>query len=171
MEPIERINSLLKLKYGEEYNQVRWRVVRAGDQTEKRWMTHDDKGNELIHREVRLVRKYQHIEPHLYVLEKLTGVEGETDLVTKLSYEPMWTFIDDNGKALHPSFDACQLVADSVYQLMGHRGGFAKYKDGENREAIEARIDKVEKELFGNETAVGDALAHKYGVAGFHPKG
>ncbi len=168
---IERINELLRMKYGREFgDESRWRVVRAGEQFEKRWMTHTDNGVELLFREVREVRKYQHIEPQVYVLERLVPVVGETDLTTKTSYEPAWSFLDAQGNALPPRYDACEFIIDAIYSQQDKANTHTKYKDGENKETLQARIDAVEQELFGNETPVGDALAHRYGVAGFHPK-
>jgi hypothetical protein len=43
----------------------------------------------------------------------------------------------------------------------------AKYKDPESHEPIAAKAErnaKIEEELFGNESYVGDALAHKQAV-------
>jgi hypothetical protein len=60
-------------------------------------------------------------------------------------------------------------VIETVHRQINQAGAYNKYKD-ETR-TPEARLkDQKEMEfyLFGNETPVGDALAHGFGVAGFH---
>jgi hypothetical protein len=50
---------------------------------------------------------------------------------------------------------------------------FAQYIDPDNdqpEEKREERLKKLQDDLFGNETSVGDALAHRQGVAGFRRK-
>lgn len=167
VEPIEDINRKLKdnYGYGPDGNNPEWRVVLAGELTEKRWMTHTDDGFELLYPEVRLVPKYQHIDKHKYVLERQVPVIGETDITTKTSYEPAWTFEDRFGVYLPPIFDACKFIIDRLYMQQEKAGFMKKYDDPEATE--QARLQKIidmEKQLFGNETPVGDALAHKYGV-------
>jgi hypothetical protein len=145
--------------------------VLAGEQVEQRLMTHTDNGIELISPEVRQVRKYQHIKRDRYVLERLVPVVGETDLVTKVSYEPAYTFEDRFGNYLPPRYDACKFVIEAIYSQIDKKGTHAKYKDeNASKEARLKMIKSMEEELFGNETPVGDALAHKSGVTDFHEK-
>lgn len=167
VEPIDSINQHLSRKYGYGPDGINptWRVVFCADMTEKRMMTHTDEGFELLHPEARLVRKYQHIDKDKYILERQVPVEGETDLITKVSYEPAWVFEDRFGNYLPPRIDACEVIIDTIYFQQNHKAFANKYDDPEATE--QQRLEKImnmEKILFGNETPVGDALAHGYGV-------
>jgi len=166
-EPIEEINRKLKDKcgYGPDGINPTWRIILAGEMFEKRWMSHTDEGFELINPEVRLVRKYQHIDRDKYVLERQVPVVGETDITTPVSYEPAWTFEDRHGAYLPPRFDACCIVIDSIYTQMDRAGIYKKYDDPDAESEVRLRkVQHMEEILFGNETPVGDALAHRYGV-------
>lgn len=164
---LKEINRQLKDKYGYGPDGINptWRVVLAGEMFEKRWMTHTDEGWELIHPEVREVRKYQHIDRDKYVLERQVPVVGETDITTSVSYEPTWTFEDRFGEYLPPRWDACIVIIDTIYHQQDKAGFYKKYDDPDA--TLEVRLQKVldmEELLFGNETPVGDALAHKFGI-------
>jgi hypothetical protein len=59
----------------------------------------------------------------------------------------------------------CQVFIESLLSAAGKRNTFAKYKDPAiDKEFRSKQIEDMQKELFGNETSVGDALAHNYGV-------
>jgi len=165
VEKVKDINSWLKRDFGQTYDgRPSWRVVWANDQLEKRKVEYTDEGFELIYPEVREVRKYKHIKDR-FVLERLVPVVGETDLITKDSYEPAWTFQDRFEQYLPPRFDACKYVIEAIYSQMDKAGTHTKYKDP--NESPEQRLQKIidmEHKLFGNETPVGDALCHGYGV-------
>jgi hypothetical protein len=165
-ETIENINKKLKEEFGYELDgRPRFRVVFSDDQFEKRWIQFTDEGFPLLEPEVRELPKYRQFIQQKYILERLVPVIGETDLTEKMSYEPCWVFQDKNQNYLPPFYDGCKLVIDSMYMKMGRKDGFAKYKDPNiTEEARLAHIEKVEKELFGNETNVGDALAYGSGV-------
>lgn len=164
-ETLDFINRKLEREFSKDITgRPYWRVVWSDDQTEKRRMTHTDEGLQLINPEVRLVKKYQHIKER-YVLEKLTEVVGETDLVVPMSYEPIWTFEDRFRNYLPPRFDACKFVIEAVNMQLAGAGGHVKYKDETTTpEYREALLKRKEQELFGNETPVGDALAYDSGV-------
>lgn len=164
-EPIDRINQQLQREFGVEPDgSPRWRVIFSEDMTEKRWMTHTDEGWELLFPEVREVRKYQHITER-YVLERQIPVLGETDVTTKTSYEPAWTFEDRFGNYLPPRFDACKFIVEAIFDQVKNAGNHRRYKDEKaTKEARTKEIMDMELKLFGNETPVGDALAHKYGI-------
>ena len=170
-EPLERINYWLEREFGRIFDDSpQWRVVLAGDCFEQRWMTHTDEGIELLNPEVRQVKKYQHIKPNRYVLERLVPVVGETDLVTQTSYEPAYTFEDRYGNYLPPRFDACKLIIENIYEGLNAKG-FAKYKDPDTSPEMRSQmLQDMEEKLFGNETPVGDALTHGYGVTDFNEK-
>lgn len=165
-ESIEHINNQLIRDFGKWYDgSPNWRVVLAGEQLEKRLMEFTDEGFELINPEVREVKKYQHIPPNYYVLERQVPIEGQTDVIGKTSYEPAWTFEDRRGEYLPPRFDACKFIIESIYSQIDKAGNHTKYKDKNvSAEERAEELAKMEQILFGNETPVGDALAHGFGV-------
>lgn len=166
-ETIESINKKLLDEFGTELscgNQPKFRVVFSEDQYEKRLTDRTDEGFELLIPEVRLLPKYKQWVREKYILERLIPIVGETDLVEKTSYEPAWIFQDKDCNYLPPFFEGCRLVIDSLLEKMGHKG-FVKYKDkNETAEERLAKLQKVEDQLFGNETPVTDALAYGTGV-------
>ncbi len=165
-ESIESINEKLLRDYGTEFGgSPRFRVVFSDDQFEKRNTEFTDEGFELIHPEVRLLPKYRQWVRAKYILERLVPIVGETDLVTKVSYEPAWVFQDKNGKYLPPFFEGCVHVIESLMSMINKAGSFTRYKDKNvTPEERAAELKKVEDQLFGNETEVGDHLAYGTGV-------
>ena len=165
-ESIESINEKLLNEYGTEFgNSPRFRVVFSEDQYEKRWTDHTDEGFELLQPEVRLLPKYKQWIKEKYILERLIPIVGETDLVTKVSYEPAWVFQDKHGNYLPPFFEGCKHVIESMFSVINQSGSFKKYKDPDvSPEQRAAELKKVEDELFGNESDVTDALAYGTGV-------
>jgi hypothetical protein len=103
------------------------------------------------------------------VLERLVVVPdiNKKDLPTqKLSYEPIWAYRDANNHPLPPIWDATKLVIDVLYAALG-KSNLAKYVDTEEnttKEGRELKITKLQEELFGDETDIGDALRYKEGV-------
>lgn len=165
-ESIESINKRLLDEYGTEFSgSPKFRVVFSEDQFEKRWTNFTDEGFELLQPEVRELPKYrQHIKAK-YILERLIPIVGETDLVSKISYEPAWVFQDKNGNYLPPFFDGCQLIIDSIYAAMGRKDTFTRYKDKNvSKEEREAHLRKIEDDLFGNESDLTDHLAQGTGI-------
>jgi hypothetical protein len=162
----ENINDQLLKEYGRfEDGRPHFRVVWSNALTEKRWMTHTDEGFELLLPEVREVRKYSHINER-YVLERLVPVTGETDLITKTSYEPAWTFQDRFGNYLSPRFDACKFIVEALMTAMGKKDTHVKYKDPNvNPEYRQQQIIDMEHYLFGEETPIGDALSAGDGIS------
>jgi hypothetical protein len=165
-EQIEDINKRLLNEYGREFdNQPRFRVVFSEDQYEKRLTDFTDEGFELIHPEVRLLPKYKQWIRHKYILERLVPIVGETDLTTKVSYEPAWVFQDKDGNYLPPFFEGCKHIIESMFSAIGKANTHTRYKDKNvSIEERRAELQRVEDELFGNETSVGDALAYRTGV-------
>lgn len=167
-ETIESINEKLLIEYGIEINcgnQPRFRVVFSEDQYEKRWTNFTDEGFELLQPEVRLLPKYKQYIREKYILERLVPVAGETDLTSKISYEPAWVFQDRNGNYLPPFFDGCKHVIESLYSAIHGAGSFTRYKDKNiSPEEHLSHIKKVEEQLFGNESDVTDHLAYGTGV-------
>jgi len=164
-EKIESINRQLRDTYGidSSSSQPMWRVVWSDDQFEKRLMEYTPSGVELLVPEVMEVRKYSYVQ-HRYILERLVLVPepDKKELPeSHTSYEPMWVFQDANDNYLPPVLEACKFIIDTVYAAMGKKS-LRKYVEGEDKDA---RVEKIQQELFGNETAVGDALAYKEGVS------
>lgn len=172
VESIERINTFLEREYGkEDTGRPIYRVVWSDDQLEKRLMYYTDAGIELLSPEVREIPKYRHFK-HTYVLERLSYIpqlskEQLEMTVNTISYEPIWTFVDKNLNPLPPRIDVCKIVIDSLHAAIYGDHSLAKYKDkgqGETLEERKERVSQIQKELFGNETDTGDALAYKEGV-------
>jgi len=167
-ESIESINDKLLEEFGIELscgNQPRFRVVFSEDQYEKRLTNFTDEGFELITPEVRLLPKYKQWVREKYILERLVPIVGETDLVSKISYEPAWVFQDKHGNYLPPFFEGCKHIIESMFQAIGQKNTFVKYKDKNvSPEERAAKLKQVEDELFGNETDVGDHLAYGTGI-------
>ena len=165
-ESIESINEKLLINFGSEFgDSPRFRVVFSDDQYEKRCTDRTDEGFELLNPEVRLLPKYKQYIRAKYVLERLIPVIGETDLVTKVSYEPAWVFQDRTGNYLPPFYEGCVHVIESMFSLINRDKSFAKYKDPKIDPELRAKeLKRVEDELFGNETEVGDHLAYGTGV-------
>lgn len=169
VESIEYINEELFKRYGHEPNAddlPRFRVVFSHDQFEKRWVTHTKEGFELLHPEVREVPKYRHYIKDKYVLERLVPLDTDnTDLTVKVGYEPAHVFMTPNDEYLPPRFDMCTVVADRLLDVASGRVKPQKKVDPATEPGYMANlIERMQKNLFGNETSTGDALAHKYGV-------
>jgi hypothetical protein len=171
MEHVETINQRLVEHYGFfEGTNANWRVVFSDDQFETRIDEFEDRTPEgfLIRRVrgARMVPKYQHC-PHRYVLERALPVpmDVHTELVTKWSYEPVWVFQTSTGQALPPKWEVCKIIVDQIYAEVYRRHTGAKYEDPELQpDAKEVRVKQMEEMLFGNESNVTDALAHKQAV-------
>lgn len=170
MEPIEILNERLLTHYGKIEHLVQWRIVYSDDQFEKRFTDYTPEGCQLLYPTVREMPKYRQWITNKYVLERVMPV-GDIDaqqLLGKYSYEPVWVFEDAKGVALPPKWEAIQLIISSVYQASARAVG-RRYTDPDSdlEAALEikrARIERIQEELFGNETEVGDALAHKQAI-------
>ncbi len=176
IEPIEAINGRLVDYFGIDTltGLPIWRVVWSEDQVEKRLVNTLDSGIILTQPVVREVPKYRQWIKERYVLERLVVVpESQRNELpsSNLSYEPIWVFMDGVGNYLPPKWEVAQLIVDTVYAALG-KSSLAKYKDPDMdakdpRVAIakqRARVDEIVEELFGNESDVTDALAHKEGI-------
>lgn len=169
-ESLDTINNRLADIYGRDIitNQPIWRVIWSEDQLEKRLCTHTPEGLSLLYPVIREVPKYKQWVQAKFILERLSLVpdyqQGEL-ADAKISYEPVWVFEHAKTKeALPAKYEACEFIIDIMYAAIGKTSA-AKYKDpGETIEMREERIKQLQEELFGNETPVGDALAHGYGT-------
>jgi len=170
VEEISAINKRLLDHYGRFTDgRANWRVVWSDDQFEKRWVTSTTEGFELITPLVAEVPKYSYI-PHRYILERLVPVPNfvESDLFEKTSYEPIWTFQDNEGNPLPPIWEAVYLLIKTVQKNIASAGHNPVYKApegmGNTVEEIKMRVEKLQEQLFGNETKLGDALAYDTAV-------
>lgn len=169
-ESIRSLNRQLVVLFGVDTvtGDPMWRVSWSNDQREKKLMHYNSFGVELLTPQVLEVPKYPYIRDR-YVLERLVVIP-EVDKVelpaTKLSYEPMWTFETDGAAYVAPTIDAAKFVIDTIYAAMGTKS-LRKYVENEENTTVEgrdARVGKLQQELFGNETEVGDALRYKEGI-------
>lgn len=165
-ETVETINTRLGDRYGIAWNGMPiLRVVWSNDQLEKRRTKFSDAGIELPYVEVREVPKYGYI-PDKYILEQLVAVDpGTTDLIEKISYEPLWTFADKAGFPLPPKWEVCVFVMDLVEGAKG-KSNMVKYvePDINSEEGQRENMKKIHEGLFGDETKVSDALGLGTGV-------
>lgn len=169
LETLEILNRRLIEYYGKfENGEAHWRVIFAGDQTEKRWVNETKDGFKLLTPYVDEVPKYTY-NRNKYILERLIPVPSgvQCSLINKISYEPLWTFEDNKGNPLPPKWEVIVIVINTVYKAAANSVG-VKYKEDEKElntpEAIEYRIKLLEEQLFGNESKIGDALAYDNAV-------
>jgi hypothetical protein len=170
-ETIESINRQLIDLYGIDTVSGKpiWRIVWSEDQYEKRLVNVVDSGLFLTEPIVREVPKYRHYIREKYILEYLSIIPEfqKSDLPsTKVSYEPIWTFVDAQGNYLPPKLEAAKFIIDAINAARGKKS-MAKYKEEGIDNPIEMqqqRVAQIEAELFGNETAITDALAHGQGI-------
>ena len=180
-ESIESINKRLKDTYGRfsTTDIPLYRVVWGDDELEKSWTWLTHEGFELNHPVVIEKPKYKQWAPHVYFLERFLvrppAGSDEGMPVESTGYEPLWCFMDHNQNALPPLYSVCEIVIESVLVAAAKAVGVhktAKYKDPysglKTEEIIEKQrvaLDKLEKDLFGNETPANTAIAHGWGVS------
>jgi hypothetical protein len=154
METISILNKQLKDQFGIDTasNDPIFRLVWAPDQVEKRLMDTLDSGIQLLSPVIREVKKYGYM-PSAYVLERLVVVPDfqQKELAgVKMSYEPLWCFVDAEGNALPPAWEPIKVIIDTLYAAMGKQS-LRKYTDNESTpEAKEKRLEKLTEELFGD---------------------
>ena len=162
LESVEVLNERL-LKFFGRFDDAlpHWRVVWSNDQQEFRILRTGEVAQ--------LVPKYWFRDR--YVLEKLLPVPelNRNELISKTSYEPVWVFETNLGHPLPPKWEAIEIIIRTVQENAARAYNKVMYKDPDSvpEEAFEnrkKRIEKLELDLFGNETAVGTALSHKTGV-------
>lgn len=170
LERLDVINQRLLEHYGRfEDGRANWRVVFSNDEFEKRIVDCTPEGLSLAYPEVREVRKYP-FDDGKYILERLIGIpDGAlTDLTTRTSYEPVWTFQDKDGNALPPIWDAIYCIVHTVTHNLSRAGMGVPLKQpeglGNTAEEIRDRVEKLEKELFEDETEITDALRYDSAV-------
>ena len=162
MERIEVINKRLADNYGLfDDGRPNWRVVWSDDQIEKRLVHHTKDGFELLTPVIQEVKKYNYISAK-YILERLIAVPDNTELADISSYEPIWTFEDKDKNPLPPDWDVIYLVIERVREMLyGRKQG--EYKApwglGNTAEESKMRAEKLYEQLWGDESAITDALS------------
>lgn len=173
---IQDINEKLKRHFGvdtESGNPI-WRVSWSSDQYEKRLTEYTKDGFLLLQPEVRELPKYNYcknrwiLENYVFIPDLTVDIEKAYafDMRAK-SYENMYTFEDGRtGDAIRPVFEACKFIIDLLAAQKG-KTSLRKYIDtSENPEEKEKRINKLQEELFGEEssllgrTITGEAVAY-----------
>lgn len=174
MEPLDIINRRLADYYGNIDDKPNYRIVWSEYEYEMRHGTYTDYTTEGIYlrtvTEVRQVPKYKQYLKDRYILERLTVVPiiNSSEILDKISYEPIWVFEDKHGNPLPPSWPAAYFI---IWQLHDNvrTAGFTKYRDPESKqdealELKEQRLRNYEEVLFGNETETADALRYREGI-------
>ena len=166
-EKLDSINESLRRLFGLDTvtGKSIYRVVWANDQYEQRLTKYTDYGIELLVAEVRELPKYAYLKD-LYVLERLTiipDVNAKELPTQKLSYEPLWSFVGQNGDPIPPTLLACKFIIDTVRAATGKESLAGKYSsdpDMPNAPITNAeefgehelkRLRKLQDELFGDE--------------------
>jgi len=174
-ESVETLNQRLIDYFGQDTISGRaiWRVVWSTDETELINTHYTKEGLELLHPITREVKKYSYAQDR-YILERLVlvPVPNRSEMTVKVSYEPMWVFEDKQGFPLPPKWEPIQHIVHTVYLALGKEPSKrAQYKDPDNGlttedliEKEKARVDQLQRDLFGNETDVTDALGMKEGI-------
>ncbi len=153
-----------------------WRVSWAPSQFEKRYGTWEDygQGGIFLRRvtEMREMCKYPHLQEH-YVLERLVLVPPHQQVElcgARISYEPIHPFWNNKMEPLPPNWEVCQIIVQTIYFRLGKGPDpTAMYDDPEadgnnGLEAKKVRVAKILNSLYGNDTAVSDALTYGTGV-------
>ena len=167
---LAEMNEWLARDYGYfNGNLANWRIVWSDDEIEKRKVTHNVYGIELLFPEVVERPKYKQWIQQKYILERCFALPKgiETDMVGSYSYEPLYTFMDKDNNYLPPRYDVAKIIITSVMVRAAQAVG-AIYKDPraekDFKEMEIARMDELKQYLWGNESSITDSLAAGEGV-------
>lgn len=169
----DQYNSLLIDKFGIDTvsGLPIWRISWAQDQYVKQLGIFEDYTEGGIYlrtvKEVREIPKYPHL-PGLYILEMLQAIPevNLNDMPTgKISYECMHPYQHKlTNKYLPPNWVFTEWVIDCYYAALG-KHSLHKYIDpAAEMGAKEKRCNELFQYLYGNDTAVSDALTYGHGV-------
>jgi hypothetical protein len=170
-ESIETLNYRLERDYGKLDLYPLWRIVWSDDEREKRKGTfnyYDASGNFLkAEVGVQEVPKYNYIKEK-FILERIVPVPemNRNELLTPLSYEPVFVFERGNGEFLPPRWDVTRIVIETIMKKSAEAVG-STYKEPTQEEELEqraARLEQIQEELFGNETDTSDLLHAHEGI-------
>lgn len=165
LEQISDLNNRLKDHFGLfEDSRPNWRLVWSTDETEYRLSYFTSEGFELTEPFMKFQKKYPNQQDR-YILEHLVPVSETNikDLTTKTSYEPLWTFEDENGNPLPPLWEVMKLLIEQAQINMLASGKRpverAPYGFGNTAEECDFRAKQLVKELWGNDSKISDSLA------------
>lgn len=178
-EKLETLNERLKTIYGffSSTDQPLYRIVWGPDQMEKRWVEYSKEGFALSTPRIEERPKYKQYMASCFVLERCRAVPEGVDLVTEqgFAYDVIWAYLTHNDTAVPPEWLATQVIIETVIKAEHAARGSeykVKYKDPlaglktrEIKEHHRAEVDKLERDLFGNETKENTAIAHGWGVS------
>lgn len=117
MESVEEMNQRLIDRYGKDVslNNPNYRLINTAGLTEHRrgiFRDYDENGNFIREvTEVREVEKYP-FYPDSWVLETLAPNLANEELLTRVSYEPVWVF-GQAGSVSYPIWRAVELLVNS----------------------------------------------------------
>ena len=158
-EPIYILNDRLTEYFGITIEGLPiFRIVWSDSQYEMRKTEFSDTGLFLLTPQVRLMPKYPWIK-HMFILERLVAVpemNREELADAKISYEPIWVFMNDHGDAVPPVWVAIEFIINTLHAALGKKS-LVKYIDEEAlhpEEVREKRIEKLQEELFGDESSL-----------------
>lgn len=167
MESVEEINKRLSDNYGKDVglSTPNYRIVKAETQTEHRYSTyrdHDDNGIFIREvKEVREVPKYPFYEG-AWILEALQPNGGNPELLTKVSYEPIWVF-GQAGSDPTPIWRAVEMLVKAHKMVDRVKKSPQDLKDEEIAKIAKERI--ICKQIIQNETPyMASALKDGYAV-------
>lgn len=167
MESIEDINTRLKDRFGTEISlgNPNYRIINTRGLTEHRYSTfrdHDESGNFIREvSEVREVEKYPFYEDS-WVLEKLVPNLGNSELIAKVSYEPLWVF-GQAGSDRHPIWRAVEMLVNASKFVDRIKKSPSDIKDEEIAQFERERI--ICKQMLQNDSPyLATALKDGYAV-------
>lgn len=167
MESIEVLNERLINVYGRYLDErPLFRLIYSENVTEIRDITHTKEGLPYLHPEPGEVKKYSWLN-NKYILEGLreTGVLRNGKVEGIIDYEPMWVFEDKDGNPLPPDWLVIQALMESARCAQeGRSPNFKNIEDENDPEVMAKRLEKIQEQLFPNETEIGDALAYKEAI-------
>lgn len=176
IEPVDVLNKRLRDVYGIDIvtGMPIWRIVWSEDQYEMRQTDYDDRGNQLLTSEVRLLPKYKQWINEKWILENLVLVpnQNRNELAdAKISYECIYVFEDIEGNFLPAKWEACEFTISCIKAMKGDNKPLRKYLgDSGNLEDKQKRLDSIEEQLFGDVSSLGYRTVTGEAVAGFHSK-
>lgn len=162
---INEVNKALKRLYGIDPGTglQHYRLVRAGEQIEKRKGTYDlYYGQVYVRTESGIleVPKYNYLAPNKLVVEKLVYHDNK-ELVGPYSYEPLWSF--DEG--LPPNLDACNRVVQSFMNLKDETRRVDASPEAEKRE-FDKEVELFEEKIKEGQTEYGIRYGEGISLAG-----
>jgi hypothetical protein len=160
---VQEINRKLEDAYGRDVslNLPTYRIVWSTSQFEKRLGTFEDYTEGGIYlrtvTEIREVHKYP-LYPDFWVLEVLTGNNGNPELPAKFSYEPVWVFGSNGKGSRQPLWEPVEILV-KAHKFIERKK--LTQKDADEQEEIRFQKEKAKfKEMLQNESPWVPGLLH-----------